>query len=68
MSMLRFFGSSIVAPSDSDEIAEQGQQGGRMTDCASNVSNCKIWEGRFTIGDDLILEHLGHANVTYAVE
>ena len=68
MSMLGLSGSSIVAPSDSDEIAEQGNQGGRKTVFASNVSNYKIQESRFTICDDLILEHLGHANVTYAVE
>ena len=68
MSMLGLSGSSIVAPSDSDEIAEQGNQGGRKTVFASNVSNYKIQESRFTIGDDLSLEHLGHANVTYAVE
>ena len=68
MSMLGLSSSSIVAPSDSDEIAEQGNQGGRKAVFASNVSNYKIQESRFTICDDLILEHLGHANVTYAVE
>ena len=49
MSMLGLSGSSIVAPSDSDEIAEQGNQGGRKTVFASNVSNYKIQESRFTI-------------------